>query len=159
MNGPLHRIFSLPLSATAILLASCSTLAPQATPSVRPSAAHSPTIASVPKVAGTYAGTWKQTGGGGPPESGTVTIAIAQSGSKVSGTIAAKYKTKTNKMTFTGTVKSGAHGAQTQLIVKGPYNDGKGSATVVKSTLSGKVVFPAHAGKSKLTVTFSAKKG
>jgi len=113
---------------------------------------------SVPKVSGTYVGTWKQTGGGKSPESGSVTITVHQSGDKVSGTIAATYKSHTNKLPFTGTVKASGQGASIELVVTSKYGDGEGKATVVNSTLSGTIVFPGRSGAPKTTVTFTTKK-
>ena len=159
MKASSHPITLALISSAMVTIASCSTGAGSITPAMQPASLH--TIgeqASVPNVAGTYVGTWKQTGGGKPPETGTVTVTLHQSASKISGKIAAKYKSHTYDLSLTGTVKAAGKGASLQFTVKSHLGNGKGNGTVLDSKLTGTIIFPAHGSVPKTTITLTASK-
>ena len=105
-----------------------------------------------PNVAGTYKGTYMQSGNGGG-HSGPCTFTLAQSGSKITGKTVSTVHGHTERGSLMGTVAAApGGGAKLTFTYADSSNSGNGHATEKSGALDGKVVYAAY------TVTFKTTK-
>ena len=144
----------------AIALGSCSTRPLLVLPSSQAAIAQAPrerAPASIPYIAGTYVGTWKQTGGTGP-QSGATTIEVRQYVSYLSGPILLKYPSHRAHLTFSGILEELGKHLSFDMKLRWKSARGRGDATIAGSKIFGKMVFPARGSLSKTLISFTTKK-
>jgi len=149
----------------ATLLSGCSTLG-RVMPSGEPASTAASvqdainfTYDSVPKVAGTYQGSYSERIRSTTVK-GTVTIVMQQNGSKISGKFDIKVNGHSFNTTFKGMVSTGPHGARLHFTIfnVGGTRNAKAHATVIGSKLNGKGKVPATASKAAIYLKFKTKK-
>jgi hypothetical protein len=113
--------------------------------------------AGIPNVAGTYFGTWKQTGGTGP-QSGAIRIEVRQYVSYLSGPILLKYPSHRAHLTFAGILEELGKHLSFDMKLRWKSAHGRGDATVAGSKIFGTMVFPAQGSLPKTIVSFTTKK-
>lgn len=114
--------------------------------------------ATLPIVAGTYAGEFSETEGSKVID-GTVKIAIKQSGSKISGTFTYTTNKVKETLPFSGSVKKALHGAKLKFIIQNPHGrSASGKATVKGDTLKGTAYAAPSGTLPAVHIKFVAKK-
>jgi hypothetical protein len=144
----------------AIALGSCSTRPLPVLPSSQAAIAQAPIESapvSIPYVAGTYFGTWKQTGGSGP-RSGAITIEVRQYVSYLSGPILLKNPSLRAHLTFAGILEELGKHISFDMKLRWKSARGRGDASVVGSKIFGTMAFPARGSIPKTIISFTTKK-
>lgn len=144
----------------AIVLGSCSVRQLPVVPSSQAAIAPAPSAgapAGIPSIAGTYSGTWKQTGGSGP-QSGAITIEVHQYISYLSGPILLKYPPHRAHLTFAGILEKLGKHVSFDMKVRWKSAHGRGDATVAGSKIFGSIVFPAQGSLPKTIISFTTMK-
>lgn len=113
---------------------------------------------TVPKVAGTYAGTISEVEGS-HKAAGTVKIVVKQKGSNISGDFDVTFGSKTKDLTLSGTVKAAKKGASLAFTI---FNFGgrnaQAKATVTGSKLNGTGHVPQESSMPAVSLKFSTTK-
>ena len=144
----------------AIALGSCSTRPLPVLPSSQAAIAQAPIESApftIPYVAGTYFGTWKQTGGTGP-QSGAIRIEVRQYFSYLSGPILLKNPSHRARLTFAGILEKLGKHVSFDMKLRWKSAHGRGDATVAGSKIFGTMVFPASGSLPKTIISFTTKK-
>jgi hypothetical protein len=109
------------------------------------------------RVAGTYVGTFKQTGGSGP-QSGAITIKVRQYVTYLSGPMVLRYPSHQSRLTFKGILEQSGRHVSFDMKLRWGRAHGRGNAAVDRSKIVGTIVFPAQSSFPKTTITFTTKK-
>lgn len=118
-----------------------------------------PLSPAVVKVADDYAGSLIETEGT-HTRMGTVTIAIKQQGTKISGAFDITFSSQTSDLTLSGTVKSQTKTkARLAFTIFNPHGrNAKATATVTAAALVGKATVPPNTSQPGVILTFKAKR-
>ncbi len=115
-------------------------------------------IQKPPQVAGNYAGSYSETQGG-QTVTGTVTIGIVQSGSKISGPFDITIQNRTADLTLTGTVSAGKVGAILKFTILNPHGrNAKAHATVIGTALNGTAHVARQGSQKAVSITYKTIK-
>jgi hypothetical protein len=113
--------------------------------------------ATYPYIAGTYIGTFEQTGGTGP-QSGPITIKISQYLDYLSGLIKLKYSSHRARLRFSGFLKQRGNRLGFKMKVAWRRTYAPGHARVESSNLSGRILLPAHDSVPETIIAFKTQK-
>jgi hypothetical protein len=154
-----RRLTAIATIIGATVLGACSARTGPVVPAWQPAMTRAPMESgplSIPYVAGTYVGTYKQTGGTGP-QSGSITIRLRQYVSYLWGPIVLRYPSHRARITFSGILEERGKQVSFDMKLRWRGAHGRGDATFDGSKLYGKIVFPARGSVPKTTIVFTTK--